>query len=360
MPENFVRLVPELISLIENSSRGWPKRDLFIDYFRKVKRYHGQPERYWKQMREGKPIPEPMAVALCELASEKWKLKLPDPAFIKGAPPPDPGVWADPHTTFSALTGFLTANREMYWESLSEDAGLAARMVMLTLGHKIAAFGDSLEEEACIRRGEVGMGRTIEEYGGWLADIAARPGMSRSLMFFTSGGKKIGAAVVLPLKEESWLQITRGERFDRELTAADIQPMSRHLFIHALSDAEGFPDVAVREKTVAQAWCIMYQAAYFTRRIRPMRPVVTTLASNDYYRATMLKQGYVDTGKTMPITGYPIFFLGSPREFGELTVKRWVPYQLFTLSLKMYQLANYKAWKREDRRDGLIPPQVSN
>jgi hypothetical protein len=230
-----------------------------------------------------------------------------------------------------------------------KDSMTAARMIAVTLGHKTAKPGESLDEDACIRRAEVIMKRSVEQVAVWLRDLSRDDPYFRVVMFVVSGGRRIGVCVMIPLGEAAFAKLSKGEIHDSDITPEDLDPAPRAVFAFAMSDSEGVPDLTPREKTLAQARSVYYQMAYFTRRQKPYRPTLITVVSNPQYRAMLQRLGGVETGTYLRGTDLPLLILEHPRDRTRLSIKTWIPYRLFALTLNIFRLANRSEWRKEDR-----------
>jgi hypothetical protein len=285
VPRRYFRVKPEYLGRFHerptgDEERRWPTGDRFRRFFRQKQRgYRGPVERSWGPLSRGEPVPEVIAEAFVEYLDVCGVIpgaKM--DSIFQEVPFSEIGIFRNPESILTALTGHLKDCDEMYLHKRVRDSRRVARMLLYTVGFQAAKPNESQDQESCVRRGEIVMGRSRAEYAGQLLDWSEGDDFLRTVMFIVSGGERIGAAVVLPLKEDTFRRICSGELHDKHLTREDLDVQSRYLFIHNMSNAEQVGRIGATQRTTAQARTICYQLAYYTRHLRPLRPVAISLA----------------------------------------------------------------------------------
>jgi hypothetical protein len=355
----YVRLTPDLIGRLNEHRRGWPKRDQWCAFCRQEKGYEGPFERQYPALKRRDPVTPIVARGLIDYLRERrgWN----DITLGQHSEPADSlvpdrgeGVWDTWQTVVAAVADRFEDCDEMYFHNPYRDSVVAAHMVARTVGLLNAMPGESLGDSDCEARGERHMGRSVETYARWLLAMSRRE--IRSVMFVVApvraGPPKqyvpIGATVVLPLKEDVFRRFCAGVIADGELTPDDMQQPSRHILVDAIAEPPASVGISLEEVTAAQAHCVLYQVAYFTRGLRPRRPCVVTFGGAPKYIERMRRQGYRDMGTCMPGSDKPIMLLAHPADGGKRALRSFASYNLLKLSLGLYQLANKRQWRKED------------
>lgn len=347
----YYRLRPEVLGEFNGRTRAWPKRDHFRAFFRDIKGYRGELERNWRPLTEGKPVPHAIANAFAEYLQERMGREHATlgTLFLPAPPPPEEGVWESSHTVLHALTEQFGDCDEMYLHNPVKDCLAAARMILDSYGWMLAEPGDALDVPSCLRRAEDKIGRSAEALAAWLRELSRDDEFFRLIAFVASGGARIGATVVLPLNQSAFERLCDGELDQFTITPADLASPAYGLYLFGMSDCERFPGLSARERTLAQVRTLFYQMAYFTRRMRPLRPAWACSITNAHYGDRLRRYGFRPNGKLMCGTDLPITCLRHPRVAGENTVQAWVPYKLMTMMLSLYRTVNRDEWKEEDR-----------
>lgn len=353
-PEPSYCMTEEAISRLQSCERKSLTAE-FRHLFRKEKGYRGDPEGEWSRIVSGQPVREIYARAFTEFARERldWEVDQ-DAIFRVVFSPTEKGIWRSQQAVIDTLVAKFQSGSEMYVGNLVEDTLTATRMIMHTLGHKTAEKGDDLSRGACIQRGETKCPRNAAQYAQWLLSLA-KGEFSRILMFSVHKHQRVGAVVVLPLSEAAYRKTVAGEMGSFDYTPADLSLPAYALFIHAMSDAEDFPNLKVSAKTQAQARTMLYQAAYFTWRLKPYRPAVVSLATNDFYRDLMVSQGMRDSGAVDPASGFRIMVIRHPSETRDRRVSSKLQYHLLITVSRIYQIVNSRAWRKELKLLGKLP-----
>ena len=221
----------------------------------------------------------------------------------------------------------------------------AARMTATTLGHKLAAVGDPLDEAACIRRGEAGMGRPAERYAAWL-EIAEGHGFFRTTMFITHKGQQISASTVVPLKPEAFDRVCAGELGDHNLAQANLTSPSTYLLIAGMTDSEIRPHTA---RAILRAIeDDLLPVRLFLAGNRPLLSDAGNLVSNSFTRQLLQRVGFVEIGSSYYGTSFPIVVFRDPGEIEAGNVQARIAYTLIVTSFRLYAIANQQQWDEED------------
>jgi hypothetical protein len=162
----------------------------------------------------------------------------------------------------------------------------------------------------------------------------------------------IGATVLLPLTKEAFQKLHDGVIGDAELTPSDLAPTSSYIFPQLVTDIGAGNDLTASEISESQIHNIMYQAAYFTRGLRPARPTVLAFAATPQLHERLRRHGYHDVGRCLRGTDNPLLCLRPPEKQRGNNWKDHVCYDMFLLAIKPYSLSNAAEWKEEDRLKG--------
>lgn len=327
---------------------AWPQPSTFRHFFRS-REYEGQVERHWRRLRAGDAVPANVAAAFVDYLRIVRGLSTVtlDEAFEPCAPAQEKGAWESPAVLYDLISKSFRDQEPMYMVDPYEDYMIAARMVMHTAGYKMAEPGEALDEAACLRRGAEKMGRTIEEYAGWLRDIT-RNRFYRAAMFYLVGRQRVGVTVVLPLKERAFGRLCSGEMQEDHIEADDLESPSRHLFMAAMSDGQGVPKVADLRRTVAQTNAFLYQMAYLTRRIEPLRPTIASFAANAHFAELLGSQGFAPNGHRLKGTDFPVLILEHSTKDGHADP---AAYGTYVRLMRLYRFVNRRQWALEDSLD---------
>ena len=104
-----------------------------------------------------------------------------------------------------------------------------------------------------------------------------------------------------------------------------------------------------RQATTAQARCLMYQAAYFTRGSKLSRIRVATIITNSLNERRISRHGYRRNGHHLLGADKPIAILRRPMVTNEHFASTLVPFEIATTTLRLYRRVNRRAWLEEDR-----------
>lgn len=261
------------------------------------------------------------------------------------------GAWNTWQNVLSAVSSRFDASDAMYFHDPFQDALAAARIVMGYTGYSTAEPGEPLNEESCIARAPRHMNETLDGYALWLAAMWRH--QFRSVMFAVSGkqSERVSVSVILPVTETAASQLSSGEIGVTGLMPADIPPQSKYLFLCAIAAPIHLQGLRVKEITEAQVHCALYQCAYFTRGLKPYRPVFLTIAGNPQYRKRLRRLGFRDVGTCLHGTDKPLVILRHPKESGRKSFKDWSAYKMLSTALDLYKIGNYRRWRDEDRED---------
>lgn len=330
---------------------AWPQPTTFRHFFRS-RGYEGQVERQWRRLRAGDAVPASIAAAFVDYLRVVRDLPMValDEAFEPCAPVPEKGAWESPAVLRKLISGPFRDDDSMYMQNPYDDFITAARMVVHTVGHKMAEPGEPLDEAACLHRGSLKMGRTIEEYAGWLRDIT-RNRLYRAAMFYLVNRRRVGVTVLLPLKERSFERLCSGRLREDHLEPDDLESPSRFLFMAAMSDGQGCRGVSPLARTMAQSNVFLYQMTYLTRGIRPFRPVIASFAANAHYEALFRAQGLVPNGHHLMGTDFPILVLRHPDEASGPSRPDATAYRTYVRLMRVYRFFNRNRWALEDSLD---------
>jgi hypothetical protein len=349
--------------------RAWPGRKE-VCALRRKRGLRGSLEREYAYLKEGKPVRRIFAEAVMILIDPQkrgWPELTFDAAFELAAV-----TIQDPYPRdSSSILDFIRSKFEdhdaMCCHNPVRDSLQAAEMIARCVGHMDENATIPESPASRLQRGIEKMAwPSLDEYAGWLMGMLRKD--YRTVMFAVARHKKewvrIAAVVVLPLTESAFNRFCAGEISERELTPDDLQPRSKYLLIHAMSD-ECVPGISDSQRSRAQAHCVMYQCAYFTRLLKPLHPVAVTIKTNPQYADRLHRHGYREIGVCMRGSDYPIMVLRHPSEStteSRRSKSLWdaldelISYRLMRDGLKLYRVANKQIWAEEDR----IDPRFAN
>jgi len=343
----WMRLKSEFKARLDEFRPG-PDRDQFAAFHAKRRNFPRNIHKdWWKRLKRKDPVPRELAESFVEYFRELWgwgDLTL-GASFEPASPDFNLGAWSGMDTVLGSTGDFFESRDEMYCRNRA-DTVLAAQTIVMGIGEKIAQPGEPVDDESCLRRGEKTMQRSWEDYRDWLNSMRTREPRSVMFSILRRESKRAGTkqqrasiSVILPLTENAYHRLLKGEAFDHELTPDDLQTPSKHVFVNSLHPLQ-HARVTIEEQTAAEVHCVGYQLAYLTRGLRPFRPVVITFISNPESRERLCALGYQPTGTSMRETDKPIFQLAHPKEFGKRSNWYKMNYFKFQCSLKLYQMAN--------------------
>jgi hypothetical protein len=358
--DEFFRLKPHLVSRINDSPNAWPDRNRFLKYAREEKNCKGSFEQFYSKMKAGLGVPKAMVECFVLFLREvrQWG----DVSFEQDAesavPAPemqDDGEWTSVKTMFGTLTNQFNDCEEMYFHNPRKDSVIAARMFLHTMGYLMSVDGELRDQESCMQRGQKIMDRTVEEYAEWLYQIVKR--QPRSIMYIVKKKKgsrsseyvRIGASTILPLTEDAFNRVCSGQLYDRDITPDDLQQPTDYIFVNLMAEPDPSQNLSVNEATAAQIHCMLYQAAYFTRSTSMRDMKIIAVGGIPKYVERLKSHGYEVTEYCMNKTPYPIMILKRPEKRNNRTFATWVRFNLLTLCLRMFQVANYRRWRRKDK-----------
>jgi hypothetical protein len=351
------RLTEAFITRVNAYRFGWPKRDDFVHWYREQQGYRGSVERNWIRLERGEGVPPDIARGFVEYLSQvrDWPdatLATACRAVVPAESRDEDGVWRGWRSVLGALTGRFRDRREMY-PAGEEDCLAAARMVVICAGYKTAQPGEPLDEDACLARGERLMKLTVDDYARWLTALwrKERRVVTFAIVARKSGGKerceRVGVAVILPLSSEAARRFSAGEINGWDLGPDDLEVPAKYVFINAVGQRDLLQGYSVRERTRAEAHSALYQIAYLTNGIRPMRPTLLTIVTNPQYEQRLRRMGYRKLGVNIHGTDIPIVALRHPGEIRQPTGRDWYAYRFMMTMVEIYQKVNRGQWRRE-------------
>ena len=335
--EHHARLTRSLIERIEADRRGWPKRSQFLRWYRDDKGFQGSVEHSWADLKLGRFVPRQIAEGFVQYLREKRGY---EEAGVEGGHASPEGVWRDLRSVVHYATERFFDDDSMYLKNPYRDPFAVAEMLASSVGRKSTHPDDESDLDA----GQRIMGITLDALTRWVA--AMWRAEFRTVMFSMADGCRVATSIILPMREESFDRLYSGDLGCWEIAPSDLEQPSRFLFIMALGE-DPLPNVSTKGRTAAQAHCMFYQASYFTRRSK--RPVFLAIATNEQYAIRLKRHGYLETGNALRHTDKPIVVLRHPAEVAAPTQRDWLSYRLMLLMIRMYQTANARRWKLEDR-----------
>jgi hypothetical protein len=181
------------------------------------------------------------------------------------------------------------------------------------------------------------MGRSEDDYARWLRALweKDRHTVMAPVHRHDNGMiERLGVSVILPLTGSAFQRLWSGEIGDQEITADDILSPSKYLFVDALGEP---PETLAgpHERSTAQARCMLYQEAYFSRRQR--QPILFTIAANPQYKERLEREGFRATGACLHGTEVPIVALCPPEDLPGAPPDAWKDYRMFEFLLNCFQ-----------------------
>lgn len=363
-PELLYRLRQEFMSAVEHSENGWPSLKAFQVFARSgACGRKGSFERDYPLLRRGCSVPKSVVEAMLDYAHKRLgmagltldAIAIHDP-YAERERGDDADRW-----NFEAMLSSVRARfrdrSEMYFDDPERDALAAARACMRTVGYMHAGAGEDIREEACVSRAATIMARSPEAYAQWLLEMhdydyhtttrfVARLGRGKDAVVHY-----LGHCSMLPVSEEAFHRIASGDLAEMEIDPSHLSNPSPFLFIHGMAEPDATCVLPADAVSGYQARCMAYQAAYFTRGVRPLRPRIVTLAGTQKYAARLERQGFVRSGHVLKGThkDHPkdLMVLGArPGGFGFRTT--WHTVVLRTI-LRLFRYANHKTWATDVR-----------
>lgn len=190
--------------------------------------------------------------------------------------------------------------------------------------------------------------RSRTRYAQQIRSLSQSLGLRRAAMFYLYRNKRIGGALTLSLKESPWRAVAAGELNDADLTPDDMSTNSRFFFLQMMSDAED-RNVSVKMKTLAQAKCLLYQTAYFMRKVRPVHPAMLTVISNEHYRTLLMRHGFRPNGNKLKGTDFPLVVRLHKNEGGASNLRSRNVYFQYKLMTCGFIFRNILQWRKEER-----------
>jgi hypothetical protein len=340
----YLRLSPHFIARIEGDPMGWPARDSFRDFYRE-NGYRGSIEHCWADLTLGQAVPDKIALGFVEYLRAKrrgFADLTPESACISVRPdePEDhKAVWPEWRTILHAVIERFEDCPEMYFES-AEEVRRAAGVIVRCVGYKIARPGEALDGESCLVRGMAMMGRSADDYARWLCALWERDRHTvMAPVHRPANGpiERLGVSVILPLMESAFRRFWSGEIGDQEIAASVLQVPSKYLFIDALGEP---PETLAgpHERSAAQAQCMLYQQAYFSRGQR--HPILFTIAANPQYKERLKREGFREVGTCLHGTDVPIVALCHREDLPGGSPGDWIHYKMFSFLLSCFQQHN--------------------
>lgn len=342
-PSEYVRLAQWVRDQLDGSR--WPFRKECVGHLKRAgfrgERYHAH-----AAIKDGKPVRRSFGDAYVGFLVHLGVLPGPEGALESAAPPEADGhAWRDWPRVADALFSRYQEREECYVHNPAVEILAIAHAVVSNVGRTNGAAGDGLTD---LRRGEAVMGRTAAEYARWLLAVHARD--NRAVMYtVTAGGRKVGASVVFATPPGVAERFFAGELSDREMTPDDVLRNGRFLYVNAVTPFDAVRDVSAADREAAEVRCVFFQAAYFARGLKPLRPVSYMIPGNELIRERLLRFGYRPTGHVMKGTDKPVMHLRSPAESGDATATARLFYAHLRMSIRVYQWANGRQWRQEDR-----------
>ncbi len=348
---------------------GWPSYPDFAAFCREARPPLSLSATEYEAMQAGDSIRYELADCFVTYlkSTRGWELLTIDQAFQLPMLPEGP--WRTPATMDSAITShterlirsFADDAREMYlhmYDLPGEFLAIAEGIARMD-GYKTAKPSDLQDAQACLASGlQNGGWSSVDEFASWLAKMhRAEP---HTVMYAVHSGRRVGAFVTLPLSERGYQRIIRGEVHERDLTSDDLHPRSgsKHVELFVLDDyAYHIPPISMSEGiAVAQMHLMLVQIAYFTRGLRPYRPVIFAVARIPQYADRLRNHGFRNVGQQIAGASAPIYVLQHPDEWGnvELSELDKAAHARWTDTLQWYQEWNHKRWERDDRILGRI------
>ncbi len=355
-PDAFVCLRPEFLARFGDDPREWPAYKQLKSFFRKTQR--GSVEHEYPRLKKGQPARYRFAEALVEYVRQKygWDVTIQDAVEPAAAQHRDDGVWMNYGKVVDVLTGPFKDVDEMYVHNKDKEIPVIARSCITYIGRENAAAGDPLDDEACLARGQRIMRRTVDEYARWLYMVRSKEYRSVMYCVVPAGEAKsltyrrVAVTVMIAVTESAFTRNCNGQLIDHETTAADILPYGKHVFLGMVADFGNVSDVTVQDYTKAQVHCLTYQAAYFTRKLRPFSPVIFMPDAKPRHRQRLLRLGYIDTGVCLKDTDKKIMMLSSAKDAkGPWSWPHLRAYLQMLMTFQAYEFANREDWRKEDR-----------
>lgn len=314
----------------------------FADWCRHERQPHMSfNERYWPKMMSGEIVPWDLLDALSEYVSERLDLgQYPLSRIAKPSPPPSsvqPGrnLWNDGFVGALDRVSELFSVHELSFCRNPQDIQAAARLVVTDVGRCHSA--KELTEAEAIQLGVEVMCRTLDEYVAQLESWwQCNP---RTVMFAVRREKgkpyrRVGVTVIVPITEDFYVRMARGEASDMDLTPTDIVYPSARFHVNAVAEER---DVS-KKRLLAFGRAVIHTGSYQIAMLSPelekntAYPAIVTFAGTKVTEQRVANTGYSNAGHEMPRVGKPVFTLSADN--GILGNKQ---YGAFYVIIRLYQ-----------------------
>lgn len=316
----LVRLTEGFLQRFDFEEQGITRERLY-DWARTVR----QPaltlnERDWSKLKNGEGVPRKLVEALSEYLSDHLKRgRYPVSEIAEDIGEERENPFKMGWHWFELLLGKIPPPKRA--ECLDEsDLREVSRMVVMHVGRSTlkkpkASTGDLLTA------GEQAMRRSEGEYRQWLTQFwSANP---KTVMFAVARDRlspgrsaRIGATVILPIREASYRQLAGGEIDDVDLNQSSFQPKSCFLHFNAMASVE--TGGLLKKLTLIRAWLttLAYQLAALSEEVSAGAKLsIIGFGGAEDIQAHAEDNGFSRLGKVTPKSGKPIMELAPPDRY---------------------------------------------
>lgn len=324
----FRALNDDLRSLLDRRE-AWPKYSAMLSVLQKARK--GGRRADIVELRRGVAVPEKYVRCLARMAQARPVLdeylamrKIPDPQrlsedqlvdCIAGPLQHYPGQGDPPEEDWQlkGVRAFVEIFTDFVWKKLiqaqtlcrnEKDVHVATSMIMATVGRHLERGKSPLSDAKAIAIAEHHMKITHGDYLERAIDLWRTARWTYA--FGVVNRQRIACGCVLPLKEDTYDAMRRGERDSHSCRGVDLASPSQTLFIEAFGHKPDAEYPFFKSKTIQTVRIINLQIAAMSLRDdsgpapekRPLR--ILSIAGNDLNEKRLKNHGFRPTGTKMP------------------------------------------------------------
>lgn len=370
------RLKPEFLDECRQAPGGLPKRTRFFQWLRSHPQENRRArfsEHHWKPLQESEPIPWELVEGFVRFAETRILQRSIDPTEV--AEPVEEGYEGSGHTP--QRDWWNLSNSELFRLMLQpfaiseaaqchtrEDVEWTARLSIETVGrHLLLARGQKPTDDQCLAAGQAEMQVTLKDYKERLLALWKRD--PRTIVFATvsdqrleGGTRRVGAGVVLPVREEAYQRFRRGEIDYLDFRETDVESPSPFLYLEMVAEVSSAVFRNRSRRSMAQLHALAYQLASHAPDLngpgpRPV-PRVIALAGTPEMERRARNYGYLEAGARTPRTGKPVIEVGpvgegSRQVLGTARLAARAQYEAMCGLFRVYQFAMTTVSERTPR-----------
>ena len=329
---------------------GWGTQQDYMKWLRKHASGH---ESYWAPLKRGDPVPVKFArnfVLYWNQLEGRTSFEETEEAVLVSAPSRTSSrksliLNLYKHGWKGLFRWWMSDKADPLFGRCQSEAELFSlcEMVIQCLGRMHG--GQKLSGDEALALGESVMGHSLASYHKWLIPFWLQ---DRQIAVFGVDDKKsrrLGASVIIPLKEQSYFRFISGKMESFDLTLDDYQAPSPYLLINALGDARRGVWKSIAKLSISQVRALLFQIGAFSPRDFATRPrFVTFDASSENARRAKIF-GFLDTGKRTPSSGHRIMELAPPEARAPRTTNR-ASVTTYEISLALIRSAQFNVPKK--------------